>query len=141
MSIEPLVIQRSFPVAPQVVYEAWTNPDQLKQWFGPQGFDITEIQFDATVGQAYRIGMRSPEGETHTAVGEIREIDPPKKIVYTWKWEGSPMEDSLVTVEFREVNSGTEMVLTHELLPSEESRQHHKQGWTSSFEKLAQLLQ
>lgn len=75
-------------------------------------------------------------------MGTYREVDPPKRLAYTWRWESDPdSPDTLVTVEFRDRGGSTDVVLTHELFPNEEARRQHDQGWTACLEKLAQLVQ
>jgi uncharacterized protein YndB with AHSA1/START domain len=68
------------------VYAAWTNVEQLKQWFGPERVRTRGITADARVGGKYRWDLTDPDGEEMTAFGEYQELIPGKKIVFTWKW-------------------------------------------------------
>lgn len=79
--------------------------------------------------------MRSPEDTNHTVIGVYREIDKPERLSFTWAWETGDMPDAetLVTLDFTEVSEGTELTLTQEGFPTEEFRDRHEQGWTSSF--------
>src|SRR5215813_2158290 len=100
------------------VYDAWTDPAQLRQWFGP-------------------------EGEEMSAFGEYRELVPGKKIVFTWQWDDD--EDwenwtSVVTIQLFERGGGTELRFRHEQLPSEESRDRHNEGWNSFLNRLEQFI-
>ena len=74
--------------------------------------------------------------------GVYREIDPPRKLIYTWQWESIPgFPETLVTVEFRpRANGGTDVVLTHEGLPDENARTRHEHGWVLSLDKLSNLV-
>ena len=75
--------------------------------------------------------------------GEYRELQPGRKIVFTWRLEED--EDwanhrSLVTVEFSDREGGTEVRVTHEKLPNEASRDDHKQGWESVLDRLEKFV-
>lgn len=136
-----LELRRTYPVPRERVFRAWTEPEQLKKWFGPKNVTCTEAELDLRVGGRYRFTLEEPEGK-HIAVGEYVEISAPERLVFTWKWEHSPAEspETLVTVEFLPKGDGTEMVLTHERFPAADVRDLHNEGWTSSFECLADLL-
>jgi uncharacterized protein YndB with AHSA1/START domain len=98
-------------------------------------------EVDLRVGGRYRIHMRGPDGTEFHASGIYREIEPPRRLVYTWTAETTPdVRDSVVTVEFHARGGGTEVVLRHEGLPTEESRERHGEGWNGCLEKLAGVL-
>src|SRR5450432_3213853 len=123
-----LLIIRVFNAPRDRVWAVWSDLDLAKQWWGPDGCETLELTIDARVGGKYRWRMRSPHGEM-TADGEYREVRAGEKVVYTWHWADDPDwhdHDSLVTVEFiaRDANN-TELRLTHENLPSSESRDNH----------------
>jgi uncharacterized protein YndB with AHSA1/START domain len=82
--------------------------------------------------------MRGPDG-VHVVGGVYRVIEPPAKLVYTWKWEESPMPDSTVTVEFHDRGKSTEVVLRHEGLTDAESRGRHEHGWNACLDNLVAL--
>jgi len=125
------------------VYDAWTDPAQLRQWFGPEGVRTRNITADVRVGGYYRWDLTSPEGEELSAFGEYKELVPGKKIVFTWQWDDD--EDwenwtSVVTIELFERGGGTELRFRHEQLPSEESRDRHNEGWNSLLDRLEQFI-
>ncbi len=94
------------------------------------------------MGGRYRAGMRAPDGTEMAVVGEYTEIAAPERLAFTWAWNppmGGP-EETLVTVEFRDLGDMTEVVLTHERFLSVESRDQHQHGWTSTFVCLEQAL-
>src|SRR5204863_9330095 len=116
------------------VYAAWTDAAQMKQWFGPENVQTRELIADARVGGTFRWDLTNSEGEEMTMRGEYRELQPGKKIVFTWQWQDD--EDwrehvSVVTVELTDHGADTEVRLIHEQLPSTESRDRHSEGWNS----------
>ena len=137
-----LNITRTFAAPRDKVYAAWTEPEHLKQWWGPEGFVSPDAEIDLRVGGRYRAGMRAPDGTEMAVVGEYTEIAAPERLVFTWAWDppmGAP-EETLVTVEFRDLGDMTEVALTHERFLSVESRDQHHHGWTSTFVCLDQAL-
>ena len=138
-----LEITRFINVPPARIYDAWTDPAQLRERFGPENVRTRNITADARIGGKYRWDLTSPEGEEMSAFGEYRELVPGKKIVLTWKWDDDETWEnrtSVVTVELSESGGGTELRLTHEQLPSEESRDRQSEGWNSLLDRLAQFI-
>jgi uncharacterized protein YndB with AHSA1/START domain len=138
-----LKIVRLINVPTDRVYAAWTDPAQLKRWFGPENVRTRNITADVRVGGNYRWDLISPEGEEMSAFGEYKELIPGKKIVFTWQWDDDEAWEnrtSVVTVELFERQGGTELRLRHEQLPSEESRDRHNEGWNSLLDGLEQFV-
>jgi uncharacterized protein YndB with AHSA1/START domain len=139
-----LKIRGVFRASRQRVFEAWTKPDLLKQWFRPaQGYSVSFAEVDLWVGGKYRLGMLPPDEEEMIAVsGEYREIKPWEKLVFTWAWESDDPETeaTLVTVEFFDRGGHTEVVLTHERFPHPEARDRHVAGWEGCLAGLAALF-
>ena len=138
-----LVLERFYPVAPEKVWRAWTDPQALKRWFGPGGNDpVSSVQLDLRAGGRYRIVFGGPDGAAHEVQGVYREVVPNRRLVFTWIWpRTTPERESLVTIEFRAVARGTELVFRHEQFADETVRDNHRQGWSESFAKLERLLQ
>jgi uncharacterized protein YndB with AHSA1/START domain len=119
----------------------------LKDWWhaGPD-WTTPEAEVDLRPGGAYRLAMRDPEsGQTHTVVGEYREVQPPERLVYTWTWESNPTEmqgsaGSVVTVEFTDDGGATEVSLTHSGFANEEIRDLHVHGWEGVLANLEPIL-
>lgn len=136
-----LRLRRTFDASPARVFRAWTTPEEMKQWKGPGELTTPVAEVDLRVRGKYRIHMRAPDGTLHRLVGEYRLVQPPEKLVYTWRWEDQPdFPETLVTVEFLDRGASTELVLTHEFFPTDEARQSHETGWTEALEKLAQVV-
>ncbi len=131
---------RRFIAAPRArVFAAFTNPAELKKWMGPEEGQCVDAQADVRAGGAYSMRMRSSQaGEEITVRGEYVEVKPPERVVFTWGWEGDDA-GSRVTVDFLELDGGTDVQLTHERLASAASRDRHAHGWAGSIEKLARL--
>ena len=138
-----LEITRFINAPPARVYKAWTDPAELQRWFGPEDVRTIKIDADVRVGGKYRWDIQKQDGEEWSCLGEYRELVPGKKVVFTWKWDDDETwenHNSVVTVEFSARDGGTEVKLTHEKLPSEESRERHNQGWSSVFDRLEKFL-
>jgi uncharacterized protein YndB with AHSA1/START domain len=138
-----LEIKRQIKAPRDRVYAAWTDPAQLKQWFGPEKVQTRNLIADSRVGGKFQWDLTNPEGKDMTIRGEYLELQPDKKIVFTWQWQDD--EDwenhtSVVTVELKDADGGTELRLIHEQLPNEESRDGHNEGWNSVLDKLGRFL-
>ena len=137
-----LNLKRTFGAPREKVFQAWTDPNVLKQWFHGMDDQTTPIhEIDLKVGGEYRLGMQPPDGDTpYVAYGTYQEVQPPEKLVYTWSWEGQDPLNTLVTVEFRDVGDATEVELTHERFPNAEERDKHNEGWGGCLDQLGKLL-
>src|SRR5436853_7730161 len=138
-----LEIKRLIKAPRECVFDAWTDPEQLRKWFGPENVQTHDLVADVRVGGKFRWDLTNSEGEKMTCRGEYRELQPGKKVVFTWQWEDD--EDwenhvSIVTVELDDADGGTELRLTHEKLPNEESRDGHTRGWNSALDKFEKLV-
>lgn len=133
-----LVIDRVFRASPERVFAAWTDSAQLAQWYGPEGMSTEIFENDVSPGGRYALLMRSAEGEYHLS-GEYEEIDPPHKLVMTWKWKTSD-EITRVTIELRPEADGTHLRLTHSGFTEAEQAKSHNQGWSSSLNDLERYL-
>ena len=154
-----LRITRKLAAPRELVFKAWTEPEFLLKWWAAHPDFTTPIaEVDLRVGGKYRLGMLPPgQDQPHVIGGIYREVSPPEKLVYTWVWEpqipetqirsGSGPEglvapgETLVTVEFHDVNGQTEVVLTHQFFADQEMRDKHSQGWNGCLEQLATLVE
>lgn len=163
---QQLVITRVFDAPRAAVWQAWTDPTKIMEWWGPKDFTTPVCQMDFRVGGKILSCMRgvAAPGAPKTdfwSTGIYKEIIPLEKIVYTDSFadkEGNvvpasfynmPGEDwqleMLVTVEFEDYPAAdgkqTKMTLTHTGLPAGEMNDMTSVGWNQSFDKLADILQ
>jgi uncharacterized protein YndB with AHSA1/START domain len=137
-----LELHRALPAAPSLVFDVFTDPNQLARWWGPEGFSIPSLEFDPRVGESYRIEMQPPEGYAFYLAGEIRMVDPPNRLAYTFRWEDPDPDDveTVVDLSFRGFGESTEVVLAQGPFKTEARRALHRDGWTDSFDQLEALL-
>ena len=128
----PVTVERTVPVPPERAFDAWLREDDLRVWMAPLG----DVELDPRVGGRFRIVMHRDdrEGGPIEHVGEYRELDRPRRLVFTWI---SPYTDgeSLVTVELSPLGEGTRIVLTHEGLP-DAALDGHAGGWETFLDRL-----
>jgi uncharacterized protein YndB with AHSA1/START domain len=135
-----LVISRTYPAPAERVFKAWTDANQLGQWFAPTDDYTTKATVDLRVGHEYRISIAHKGGNIHNVLGTYRLIDPPRKLVYTWRWEGGPETDTLVTVDFTPRGDSTEVTITHDQFLDAETRNKHSEGWNGCLNRLERLF-
>ena len=138
-----LALDRTYPVAPEKVWRAWTDPEALKRWWGPgKGEPVSLAELDVRVGGRFRIVFGGPDGKMHECAGIYREVAPNRKLVFTWCWPNTtPERVSVVTISFLASGKGTELSFRHEQLFDEAARDGHKRGWTEALAKLETFLQ
>ena len=137
-----LELNRVLQAAPAVVFGAFRDPNELAKWWGPEGFSIPSLEFDARAGESYRIEMQPPECDSFYLTGEFREVDPPVHLAFTFVWEDPDPDDveNLVNLSFRDLGGSTEVALGQGPFKTEARRALHRDGWTDSFDKLERLV-
>lgn len=137
-----LTFNRIFDAPPEKLYEAFTRKEVIQSWFGPEGFTIPRADIDARAGGKYRCEMHSPAGAAYVLVGEFRELVPSEKIAFTWSWlaNGELGPETLVTLHLADRAGRTELTLEHAGFATEDTRDSHQDGWTSSLESLTRML-
>jgi uncharacterized protein YndB with AHSA1/START domain len=138
IQLERLVLTRSFPVGPEKVWRAWVDGDALRVWFGQTESPRWLAELDVRVGGRYRLVLREPNGAYYAVRGVYRELEPNRKLVFTWEQQDSPFDgEALVTVELRAIEGGTELKFT--LDPVLDPRA--PDAWRGDFKRLGRLLQ
>jgi len=131
-----LVVRRTIKASAERLFRAWTEPSQLLQWWGPTGVECTVAEVDLRVGGAYRLANRFPDGRIIWITGTFEEIDPPRRLMYTWRIDPASAPER-VTVQFESRGDVTEVIVTHERIMSEAAREEHAHGWNGCLDGLA----
>jgi uncharacterized protein YndB with AHSA1/START domain len=137
---QTLVVRRTIQASPERLFAAWTEPEQLRAWWGPEGVVCIAADVDLRPGGRYRIGNQLPDQRVLWIVGEFELVEPPRRLVYTWRVEGLSETEERVTVQFESQGAATEVIVTHERIPSREIRDQHEQGWEGCLSGLAEFL-
>jgi len=131
-----LVVRRTIRATPERLFDAWTRPAQLKQWWGPQGVECVDAQVDLRIGGAYRIANRFSDGRVVWITGEFERVEPPDRLEFTWRVEPQTASE-LVTVHFERRGDCTEVVVVHDRIGDERTRDVHEHGWRDCLNGLA----
>jgi uncharacterized protein YndB with AHSA1/START domain len=137
-----LTVRRELTCSQEDLFEAWTDADALATWFGGPAAKTLSVAVDPHVGGAYRMTMQR-DGEVGAVEGVYLEVEPPERLVFTWRWDRPEIEDrreSVVTVEFIDRDGSTEVVITHDGIKTESSFAFHVAGWTTVMERLEPYL-
>jgi uncharacterized protein YndB with AHSA1/START domain len=129
-----VVVRRTIPASAEVLFDAFLDPNALAEWMRPGTIRSTVATVEPRVGGRYEVLMQGDSG-TIPHRGVYRLLDRPKRLVFTWNSPHTGPNETLVTVDFVKAATGTEVIVTHELLP-EEARPSHSRGWTSGLEHL-----
>lgn len=130
-----LRLSRTLPGPVDRVWQAFTDPGALASWFWPERF-ATTAEVDLRVGGRYRI---DGPGAGMSVAGEYVAVEPPRRLVFTWRWAGEP-EETLVTVELTPAGAGTDLVLVHERFADDAGRDEHAKGWSDCLDRLPAFL-
>ena len=124
----------------EAVWKAWTQPDQVTQWWGsdPNGKGVS-ARMDVRQGGLFEISFVDGDQTEHTCSGVYREVIESQKLSFTWSWKSEPGVESLVTLEMTPENNFTRVLFLHEHLGTG-SQHNYLQGWKSTFQKLEQML-
>ena len=136
-----LVVRRQIKATPEKLFAAWTRPELLMCWWGPEGVACPAAEIDLRVGGSYRIANRFPDGNIIWIAGMFEEIDAPRRLVYTWKLDSQTGPPERVTVCFVADGDLTEVVVTHERIPNEAARTGHQRGWAGCLDSLVKYIE
>ena len=138
-----LVIKRTFAAPVERVYQAWTDPAQMAQWYRPNTrWYQSLIGIEPVPGGRYDVTMRHSDGDEVRMVGRYGDVVPNKCLSFTLTWldDAAGKVETLVTVEFRAVPEGTELTFTHDRQTDLEAVQSTSEGWTGFMEMLESYL-
>ena len=134
-----VVVRRRMPVPREVVYQAWVDPEGLREWMCPGDIVSAEATLDVRVGGSFRIIMRSRD-RVHEHVGTYQIVDPPAKLAFTWSGLENASEITLVTVEFIAHGEESELVITHQGFTNPDVAQRYEMGWGTIAAKFGDYL-
>ncbi len=139
--VEPsLTLKRRLKASPEAVYAAWTDPEKIVRWFGPDTGPVKQAETDLRVGGRYFVIFNTEDAEQHHVSGVYREVVPNEKLVFTWTWRTLPERESVVTILIKPDGSGSLLTLMHEKFFDEPARDRHREGWTGCLDKLERFL-
>ena len=139
-----IVMRRTFDAPRQIVFDALTDPRHLSHWWGPRGTTLSVCTLDARPGGAWRMVVRDADGGENGFGGEVREVTPPERFVWTFGFEGMPGEPGPEEMTFQE-RDGRTTVTSRSFVPDKESRDALLQsgmeaGAIETYERLDEYL-
>jgi uncharacterized protein YndB with AHSA1/START domain len=138
MTVEYAVTVRREIAAPaEVLFDAWLDAQSLGKWLKPRGVRETRAETDPRVGGGFRIVMVSDDSFEHT--GTYREIDRPRRLVFTWSSHATGFRESVVTVTFQPLSSSTVVEIHQVGLPDDEAKTSHHEGWSDGLRELGRM--
>ena len=137
-----LHLEKDLPAPAETVFAACIDPETLAEWWGPEGFTSPALELDPREGGRYRITMQPPDGPAFHLRGVFREVEPPRRLVYTFEWEEPDPDDqeTVVTLTFLDERGGTRLVLDQGPFLTEARFALHQAGWGDTLERLEQYL-
>ena len=140
-----IVGSRIMDAPPELVFKAYTDPDLIPRWWGPRRYATTVDKMDLRPGGVWRFVHRAADGGEYAFNGVYREIVPPKRLVYTFNYEGAPGHEAVETVTFEEAEGGKTRMTDHLLFETREERDGMlnsgmEEGAAETIDRLAELL-
>jgi uncharacterized protein YndB with AHSA1/START domain len=142
-----VVLTRVFDAPRDLVWQAWTDPKMMAQWFGPRGFTASVPELDVRVGGALRIVMHGPDGNDYPMKGVFTEVTAPGRLVFSniaVDNDGNHLLEGETTVTLTEQDGKTTMTMKSHaigLVPiSTQMLAGMEAGWTQSIDKLGELV-
>jgi uncharacterized protein YndB with AHSA1/START domain len=134
-----LSVMREIAASQEACFAAWTDPAKLVAWFGPRGVTCIAAEVDLRAGGAYRLDNRLPDGKVVTIAGIYEAVEPPVRLVYTWRIGAEPA--SRVTVTFAALAPNrTRVEIVHAQIADLATRDDHQAGWLGCLDRFAELL-
>lgn len=124
VSTTTLVMKRRFEASPERVFDAWLNPEMMRKWLFTMETTNKVARNERCVGGTWEI-VDHRGGKDYRAIGEYKEIDPPNRIVFTFRMPQFSDTEDVVTVELKPVEGGCEMTFTQVIVVP------HEEGWSA----------
>ena len=141
MYTEPLIIKRTLNCSKRQLFDAWSKPEIISQWFfaSPSKVKNSSVENSFCIGGRWSVTMYFDDGSDATMDGEYKEIIRYSRIVFSWN--SSIAIDSLVELTFGELSANrASLKLVHSQLISEESKALHNRGWGACLDNLEKYL-
>ena len=137
-----LRMERTYRAPAQAVFDAWTSEEVMRRWWhAGHDWETPEATVDLRVGGEVRVVMRDPANDVdHGGRGMYTEIEPPRRLAFTWLWDGDTRR-TLIEIDFEEHDGATTVHFTHSGLWDEEAVRSHESGWTKILANLARTLE
>jgi uncharacterized protein YndB with AHSA1/START domain len=142
-----LTIERRIDLSAEQLFELWTDPEHLWQWWGPKdeaGRPVAVMFHEADIreGGAWRVGLKAPGGKEYWQHGVYRAIVRPSRLIFTFNWESDDPDDTemLIDVGFLPQGDSTLMRFRQSRFPSRASRDGHRSGWEECFDRLVDYV-
>lgn len=135
-----LEIEEHYPHPVEAVFDAWSNPSNVKPWWGPADFTATKFDCDFREGGDWRAVIVGPDGKPLNQSGRYTRIETNKIIAFTFKWDDADSPETDVTVEFSADGDGTLVTFRQAPFSSVESRRSHEEGWRECLARLGEHL-
>ncbi len=133
-------IRRRVRAGAEQIFDLWTKPDLMARWMSPfPGAVDCKASCDLRPGGAFRLVMSSADASRDVS-GTYVQIERPRKLVFTWIGPLTNNVNTLVTVELNPLGDETELVLTHERLPTAAIVEGHTRGWGNILDHLAEAV-
>jgi uncharacterized protein YndB with AHSA1/START domain len=134
-----VTVRREIAAPAEDLFDAWLDAQSIGTWLRPSPIRETRAETDPRVGGTFRIVMVDDESSfEHT--GTYREIDRPRRLVFTWSSHATGFRDSIVTVTFRPLSSSTVVEIHQVGLPDEEAQASHHAGWSDALRELGRTI-
>lgn len=136
-----LLMTRELDVPRQKVFEAWSNPENLKQWFGPKGCGMWKFNVEFRVGGKLEFGYTGPDGTQYPPfIGTYVNIEEPKKIVFSGRLHGPEGQNVRIVITFEEANRKTKLTVHQTYERESFATRGAPEGWRQTLDQLAEFL-
>lgn len=143
-----LTISREFDAPRDLVWQVWTQPEHVVEWWWPRGFSAPHCEIDLRPGGELRIDMVGPDGPADPMLGTFHEVDEPERLVYTGRAipneDGTAQLEVLTVVTFSETDGKTTVTMEATVVRATETASFAlagmEQGWVETLDKLGEYL-
>ncbi len=140
-----IAMTREFDAPRELVFEAHSSCEHLRNWWGPRRYEVADCEMDFRPGGAWRMVHRADGEDDQVFRGEIREVVPPERIVQTFEWMGAPGHISVDTLTLEEEDGKTRVTVRSEFDTVEDRdgmlQSGMESGLAETWERLDEYLE